>query len=754
MSHRAGPAALVVVVALTVWLISGVSLVDAIVFLGYEAAFSLIPGIALHRALRGRRGVLEEIAVGWATGYAFQLVVLVATGATGTRSLFAFYPLAVVPLALWIARRRRAALAPDVHQAPVWLAWGVAAVAAVTVVYVAATLFPPTPLPGTAPAVDYDNDTMFFVSMAAEAKHHWPVRSPFVSGEALPYHVFSLVRTGAISRYTGIELPVAAFRLQVIPLAILLTVQVAWLGLRFSRSPVVALGAASLVMLGGEVDITPTNDNLANGSFVLMLWHPPHALALVLVIPLIWLLFALATGRDSCRSPAPLALVGLLVFALGGTKGGSALPVLAGALGLFGLWSWAMRRRVALAAALGASALAAYVGLLTFIQYERAATGLTWDPFAGLTRIGAIHALGLRENSLALKDNMLLLALALAVMLLIGAAVLGIILLLRETRMQLEDWHAWLLALSVVGVLPLYLVSHPGQSNLHSLWYAYAGAAVLATEGFRRYGARWCEGRSLRWWVPVAFAAVWLVLLGAVGVAAGVFLDFESIRFDYAAIALLLCMLGLLGIARLGGRRIGAGALLLGALLLAAPDQPFDALVPLARSAVTGTPSYAVGDDVTPELVEGLKWLRDTTPTSTVIATNNQYSSPGDDGEAPPEPMYHAYSALSERRVFLEGFGGTPQALQLGLFEVSYGLRHPFPERERLNDAVFLRANRESLAAMRERYGVDYLLVDRTHVAPLVLASQKYVRRSPSPRLRELGRLAFENSAVVIIDVR
>src|SRR5262245_24489330 len=79
-------AAAVVVIALVVaWTAYQVSLRDALLFVGYEVAFIIVPGVVVFIALSGRIELgLRQIALGWALGYALEIGAFILTAATGT----------------------------------------------------------------------------------------------------------------------------------------------------------------------------------------------------------------------------------------------------------------------------------------------------------------------------------------------------------------------------------------------------------------------------------------------------------------------------------------------------------------------------------------------------------------------------------------------------------------------------------------------------------------------------------------------
>ena len=101
--------------------------------------------------------------------------------------------------------------------------------------YASAVGFSQTPLPRDTTAVTYQEDTVFAISLAAEALHHWPLTIPSVAGEPLRYHVFADTHMAAISQVTGIDLSVVVMRLYEIPLLLLFSLQLILAGRRIGR---------------------------------------------------------------------------------------------------------------------------------------------------------------------------------------------------------------------------------------------------------------------------------------------------------------------------------------------------------------------------------------------------------------------------------------------------------------------------------------------------------------------------------------
>jgi hypothetical protein len=163
-------------------------------------------------------------------------------------------------------------------------------------------------------------------------------------------------------------------------------------------------------------------------------------------------------------------------------------------------------------------------------------------------------------------------------------------------------------------------------------------------------------------------------------------------------------------------------------------DGPADRLPDIASRMTSDEPVHREANPQTERglpraLSDGLAWVRDNTDEGAVLAVNNHIRRP-----AEGDSRYFYYSALGERRVFIESWEYADAVLGVGLAAVRAG-RHPFAERVALNDAAYAGTD-PAAAATLERRGVDYVLVDRVN--------------APPPRNRIPGRVVFRNEALVV----
>jgi hypothetical protein len=234
------------------------------------------------------------------------------------------------------------------------------------------------------------------------------------------------------------------------------------------------------------------------------------------------------------------------------------------------------------------------------------------------------------------------------------------------------------LGMLVVGVAAWTQTAHPGQSQNFFIYYGYAAAGAVSAAailGFLR-SEPGTRSRALRTAVPVLAA---VAIVGAV-----------------------------------------------------APT-PYlqEGAPPQFRSAYNQRMT-------TPQLIDGLRWVRDETPDDSVLAVNNAYLNP-------KQARNCSFTAFSERRAMLEceyrgGAPGYPPLRALRRGEAT----HLFEQRFRLNERIFRKGSRAAIEKAAEQYGVDYLFVDRRFVG--------------SPReVERLGRaaeLVYDEVGVLIYEVR
>ncbi len=698
------PALVPAAAVLGLWLIYDVSLGDALIFSGYQLAYLIVPGWLVYRAIVPRGGsVLRQFAIGWALGHVVEILAFIALGAIGLRELVWFFPLLVGGAALLVIHRRAETdepAPPEPETSRAW-AWGLAAICTLAAVYVAAAFFASTPFPGR--AAIYFPDFVYHVSLAEEARNHWPITEPAAAGEDKPYHWFVHAHIGAASKITGIDVPVVFFRLYVMPLFMLFVTLVAVAGRTLTRSAWAGLIAAALAVFVGEIDLDHTESPLAVLPFLGTLFDslvlsPSVLLAAVFLVPLFLLIGELLDpGLLRGRAALPLWIL-VALFAVGASDAKvSALPVVLGGLAIVLAWHLVRSRGIDRTAAIAAGVVAAVALGLYLIQYTGESGSLELHPFASIgIEMPAVRTLEQHMNGvldwLPLSGTVVEAGGALfGFLALLGAVAAGIAWLLWLQRGALSPALGWLLAVFGAGLILTELLVQPGApTGMYFLFHAYPAGCILAGYGLWLAGARY--GPPIRERLPrfAPLALAWLVAFGLLMAAPTAFDLFEgdvkavvhSYMLWYGGLAALLA--ALFAAARLLGAPNGPAALLVtGALVAAAAvGLPIDYEPQLRQDNDPNlTAAELPAKGVTPDKYEGLRWIADNTDEDDVLAVNNHWNDLTN-----VFPSYAYYSAFSGRRVYLEGWFYTAaaqedvQAVQEGRLE---SLRGPARARRR-----------------------------------------------------------------------
>jgi hypothetical protein len=788
-ARGAAPVLAVGAAAVALWLAGDVAPLEIAVFAGYQLLFVLGPGWLLYRVLASGEPLGRTLAFGWALGYVLEIAAFIAASAIGARSLFVLYPLLALPLVPSALRARTATARPEPGPRPAWAAAGIAVV---SLAYLALMYFTKTPLPEDVSKATYNTDIPFHLTLAAEAKHHWPLTDPNVAGTDLFYHVWAHLDLAAASTVTELPLPLLLFRLAVLPLTALFVAGLVVAGRALTGRAWSGVLAAGMVLLVGEVDVETIYSFPFMGLFFTDLWvSPTFLLGLVVFVPALTLIAETITSEARWRERrGRWLLLTLFLVGCGGAKA-TILPVLLGGLALtIAIRRWRTRRfeRNAVAAlALVALVFAAYQAAI----YGRAAVGLGLDPFGGFGDMAWVTEL----RSWVGDGVGWPLGVLIATVVLFAVPIAGLVAFAALRRAPLDDGRTLLLATFAVGLGPFFLLHQEGNSQIFFSHYGLVAASFVAAEGLLLLASTWAPravaraaaataaavaisivlvayaigrlpawsvvklGRSYAYEITLAtlvvvFALVWLwsaptgrrspllaaALTGTTGAFVGIWRVWR-VDVEHVALGLVLALVVVLAAATLvapAPRRRELALLLVVAIAVpGALDVPLDQGPDAIDRLQDGSPFFNAGETgLNAGLYDGLAWIRDNTGEDTVIAVNNHEERNG--GVVLPTFVY--YGAFAERRVFLQGWLFTATAWRLGGEDVREGRKVPFPERLRLNRAVFERGDADALRVLVEEHGVGFLVDDR-------------LQGRSSPALAGLGRVVFRNPSVVVYDV-
>lgn len=788
-----GPVLFVLVAAVALWLGAAVGLSDILVFAAYQLGFVAMPGWLLYRVLAPEDSLSRTLAFGWALGYALEVGAFVAASELGVRGLFPFYPVLALPLLVLALRRERARAhgLAESEQAPAWAAAGVGVL---SLGYLGLAYFARVPLPWDVANVTYDADVPYSLAIAAEALHHWPMTDPNVSGLGIYYHVWPHLDLAATSQVTGLALPVVVFRLAIVPLTLLCVAQLVVAGrVLAGRASVGALGAA-LLLLVGEVDLEPWYSFPFLGLFFTDIWLSPTFLfGLVLLVPAVTLIAERIRSEESFRQGwRRWVLVAILLVACGGAKP-PILPVIGGGLAVTIAWKWWTRHRVDANAVAALGCVAAVFVLFYSTVYRHSSFGLGLEPFGSFESMNWVN-----ELRRSIGDPLgWPLGILIGTLGLFGPQLAGLIAFFLLSRRKLEEGRVFLLGMLLAGLGPFFLLHQGGNGQVYFSHCGLVAGAILAAEGIVLLVARWPRAsvvRAVTATVVATGAALVLVVYaivtqfslpgpsvpvlrthGALGllVLAGIFLlmwrwsapsghlapllaaGFAGTtglavlvwhlgwypNLTHAGYELAAVLVTITAVSALMARGLRRRELLLTSTVVAAAIGALDVPLDQGPNAIDrlrrGVPfSNAYDTGLNRGLYGGLAWIRDHTSKDAVLAVNNYEERYGTYRKA----TYFYYGAFAERRVFLQGWLFTAASWNILGKDALEESRTPFPDRVRLNRAVFEDADRRALRVLVQDYGVRYLVNDK-------------VQGKATPALAQLGRVAYENAAVTVYAV-
>ncbi|PWR09416.1 hypothetical protein DKT69_30965 [Micromonospora sicca] len=722
-----------------VLLSAGTPALDIARWTAYALLAVLLPGTLVFRALRRRPHTLvEDLAMGAAVGLVLELAAWAAFTAVGAPGWLRLWPLAVLAPFAAVPRLRRHWRVRYDTVAPAGWAWALTAVVAGFTVYLYESFLAVNPVVPTDEGQAQYIDLAFQLSLAGAATHQVPLEVPQVAGEPLHYHWFGFAHLAATSLVSGVDLPTVFFRLAVPALCALAAVLVAVVGWRITGRPYAGVVAAGLMFTVGEFGFENGWRQLFGTQATFIVWGSPSmTYSWVLLLPLIAALGEIV-GRARGVAVPPFGrgawvLAALFLAASTGAKA-STVPVVLAALGFTAVLLLAVRRRLPRAVLVAAGlALAAQV-FATAVLFAFESHGVTVDPFSGLRTY-------LPEDRSAGVTAMLWVAVLLALLLSLQLRLAGVLALLRARRGRLEPVQLLLLGGALAGPAIYLLVGHPGSSNQYFTRTGFAFGVLLSAWGWVEVADRAAlpaRGRLLLGVGTAGFAVLLTaVQLGSVtstpaipAYAPVLPLLCWAAALTVVALLVALCWPALVG--RWPGLAGRGGLLLLTAVLVAgAPGLVMDA-------AAAGKQPNGGAYPVVPmpaSRVEAARWVHAHSDPDDVVATNVHCRAVVD-GWCDARTFW--LSGYAERTVLVEGWAFAPR--MVGLPEGPYA---PFWDADRLraNDAAFTAPTSAGLAALRDRYGVRWLVVDRAVAAE-------------SPTLRTLADLRFENSRTAVYRLR
>ncbi|MGY0233492.1 hypothetical protein [Longispora urticae] len=706
------PAAVGAVGLLALLLVLGTSVVDIAKYTGYLVYGVMLPGVLVYRSLRrAPHSLLDDLVMGGVVGLALEIGGYVAAGSLGLLAWLPAWPLVVVAVFLAVpALRRHWRPVTYPHRTPIAWSWSVLVVVGCFLLYMLDVQLRgqgPTPAPGGS---RYLYDLEYLLSLAAEAKHHFPLTVPQVTNEPLHYHWFASAHHAAGSIISGTDLATVYFRFDPILVSVGAVLVLALAGWRITGRPWVGALAAALTFAVGELSLETFS--IYFGSSTTFVWTSPTA-AYSWLFTFALLIVAVEVIRPSGLPGAPLGrgvwpLAIGLGLALTGAKSSGVPTILAGVVLVLGVGVLRRQRqpRVWLL-------LACLVGVYLFamaVLYRFQSLGVSLDPLSnvGLSLTTVDH--GSWARKVALYVIAVLGYAAYQLPRLAGVVVLAYLAVRKRAPWTGVEW--FLLGAIAAGVGGTTLLGHPGSSQLYFLRSIWGAGAILSAIGFVRLAERHSvRGRTM---AAVLIGAA-VAMTGVLGVLrhSGRFVQglgvwiWKPVVAAVVATVVVAVVAGLfLGLLRRTGR-IPAGVAALAALsvvlMAGAPALYID-----TRSLGGRWGGYH--ELVTRDMVDAAHWVRDRSDPDDVLVTN-QHRTVGVDSTQ----LSFWLNAYTERHTLVGSWSYVPRLANTARDLKINAALLPFWDQELLarNDAAITGPTAGGLRELRDDYGVRWIVVNR-----------------------------------------
>ncbi|HEY2670094.1 MAG TPA: hypothetical protein VGJ07_06920 [Rugosimonospora sp.] len=760
------PTVLVVIATVEVLRLYAVPAATTAVFLGYICAGVALPGTLVYRAIQRRSGwFVGDVAAGTALGYAGEVLTYIPARALGAPLLVLLWPGVVIALFAAVPGLRRywRGSGDPAQRTPIWVAWSLSAAFGILVYWSSTGFFRTQGLYWPSMGAP-DADSPFHLALIGEAKHHMPMMSPWVTHEPVYYHWFVYAEMAATSWVTGIEPQVLLLRLSLLPFIATFLVLMAVLGRRLTgtwwAAPVAATATFFVLApnpypwsLSGWFSAFATSPYDDGSVFRKVMWTSPTQTFGQMLFAACMLALVGLLKRDRLGARQWILWTVMILAVMGGKA--TFLPMLLAALLLVVAVHLVAHRRLHRPALIASGITFVCVLFAQFVLFGGASQGLAISPLHQMTISGGSYTTGFAVpgHHASLKRLLLVLALTLLCWAFVWAGIAG----LAGRRRYLDPVVVVLIGVGLAGIGGILLFGDDGGAEgwfLNSSRPYLTLAAVVGAVAVTRVS-------RMTWRVGGALAGS--TLLGALIVAA--LRHFSLARVPTAR--------------RVGGNRQVAWALTWPYLLLVLAVVVFAAAVFLVRrrwstlqglaptlvlSLVAGMGLFATANllldnarlvstagwhnvvAIPPFITEGTmetgRWLRDHSQPNDLVATNAHCVPYPDDPATACDNRHFYFSAYSERRFLLEGWGFTNDTHVSGKATNTNIVYAPYWDPRILadNDAAFARPSAQTIGLLRDKYHVKWLWVDDTE-------------NVPSPDLSKYATLRFRSGDCAVYEI-
>lgn len=593
-------------------------------------------------------------------------------------------------------------------------AWLIAVAVMIGVVLLAVGTYRSEPLSGFGSGYVYV-DIPFHLALAAELKHHVPFTTPYLHDTPLQYHWYAHAHIAATSWATGVELDVLVRR--IVPVTMLIAAAVGTAGLAQSwarRRWTGPLAAAILVVTSG-VTLFGWLRITSSPLLGLPWWaSPSQSFGQVMVIPATALLVDIVRHRRMPR-PTVWILFTLSIAAVMAAKA-TMVPLLLAA-SCMACASWLVfRRKVHPPSLIVLGIVAGALVFAQFVIFGGASQGTTLRPFEIPNMLRPFYGFTIEDGTVW------------AVVATITASIL--------------DLYGYLLLAAALFAFGRRLITHPGVAALTGAAIGGMGATLVFVQhgGSQRYFTR----SAIALMIPMA---VWglallvrrfdwrvkllLVVAAALGPWTALLIsrrtdpkpiahnNSEALWFSLGPLLVGIGVAAVVGLllsltARASRTRLSAAA---AAFVLLAGMGTLPTYRVLARYwqavQVNGLDHVVISTgqtDLPWRGVDAARFLRSHSASDDLVATNAHCRIP-EKGRCDARAFWLA--GWSERRVLLEGWAYTVRANEAPDSADALAGDYWDPGLKAQNDEVFIDPSPATAGVLKQRYGVDFLFVDK-----------------------------------------
>lgn len=472
---------------LTAWSLTGVPVGQGLLYLAAFAWTVVVPGVLVHRALRGRpKQLIADLALGAGVGLVLQLAAWALLTLTHLQRWTLAWPAVVVVVFLLVPQLRESFACPRyprvLHPAAGWLALAAFALALTAYAWrvMATSALPPGPM-------NWYQDNFWHLAAAAELMRSLPPEVPQVAGVPFNYHWFADAHMASMASATGIDLPSVAVRLWAPP--------VLGVGVALCLAAAIRLtgrawpGAVAAWLVAVSPAIPFSSWFSLPGSGVLVMDSPSQLYAFPVLVMLIDALGACVLGQGDWRTRLPdWGILAAVALTATGAKS-SLLPVTLAGLLAAGIAALVVRARRIVIVICGAVAALAVLATKPLVAGGSAGVGMQWFSSVRATNAWIVFA-DLKPVTVSTAPLLPGLdrpgGVQLLVILLVAYFVQFAWLAVGFPALGRNPMSWLLLGMGVGGWWAMMLVNHDGMSQIYFMSGAVIGWALLAAWGFSR----------------------------------------------------------------------------------------------------------------------------------------------------------------------------------------------------------------------------------------------------------------------------